>query len=69
MIKNYLTQVRRLKGVLSEREAFVSRAAQATEAACIYEFVWIEQLIVRKCVWQTLYANVMFNESIPASAS
>ena len=45
MIKNYLTQVRRLKGVLSEREAFVSRAAQATEAACIYEFVWIEQLI------------------------
>ena len=34
MLENYITQVRRPKGVLSEREAFVSRAAQASAAAC-----------------------------------
>ena len=27
MLENYITEVRRPKGVLSEREAFVSRAA------------------------------------------
>ena len=35
MLENYITQVRRLKGISSEREAFVSRAAQASEATCI----------------------------------
>ena len=35
MLENYITQVRRPKGVSSEREAFVSRAAQASAAACI----------------------------------
>ena len=34
MLENYLTQVRRSKAVSSEREAFVSRAAQASAAAC-----------------------------------
>ena len=29
-------QVRRLKGVSSERETFLSRAAQASAAACYY---------------------------------
>ena len=38
MLKNYITQVRRPKGVLSEREGFVSRAAQASAAACIYRY-------------------------------
>ena len=33
MLENYITEVRRPKGVLSEREAFVSRAA-----ACNNEF-------------------------------
>ena len=35
MLENYITQVRRTKGVSSEREAFVSRAAQASTAACL----------------------------------
>ena len=34
MLENYITQVRRPKGVLSERKAFVSRAAKASAAAC-----------------------------------
>ena len=34
MLENYITQVRHSKGVSSEREAFVSRAAQASTAAC-----------------------------------
>ena len=34
MLENYITQVRHPKGVSSEREAFVSRAAQASAAAC-----------------------------------
>ena len=34
MLENYITEVRRPKGVLSERKAFVSRAAQASAAAC-----------------------------------
>ena len=36
MLESYIAQVRRPKGVSSEREAFVSRAAQASAAACIY---------------------------------
>ena len=34
MLENYITEVRRPNGVLSEREAFASRAAQASAAAC-----------------------------------
>ena len=34
MLENYITQVRRPKGVSSEREAFVSRPAQASSADC-----------------------------------
>ena len=34
MLESYIGQVRRPKGVLSEREAFVNRAAQASAAAC-----------------------------------
>ena len=34
MLEIYITQVRRPKGVSSEREAFVSHAAQASAAAC-----------------------------------
>ena len=34
MLENFIMQVRRPKGVTSEREAFVSRAAQASAAAC-----------------------------------
>ena len=34
MLENYITQVGRPKGVSSEREAFVSRAAQASAAVC-----------------------------------
>ena len=34
MLENYITQVKRPKGVSSEREAFVSRAAHASAAAC-----------------------------------
>ena len=36
MLEIYITQVRRPKGVSSEREAFISRAAQASAAACSY---------------------------------
>ena len=35
MPENFITQVRRPKGVLGERVAFVNRAAQASAAACI----------------------------------
>ena len=34
MLENFITQVRRPKGVSSERVAFISRAAQASAAAC-----------------------------------
>ena len=34
MLEIYITQVRRPKGVSSEREAVISRAAQASAAAC-----------------------------------
>ena len=34
MLENYIMEVRHPKGVLSEREAIVSRAAQASAAAC-----------------------------------
>ena len=34
MLENFIMQVRRPKGVSSERVAFVSRAAQASAAAC-----------------------------------
>ena len=37
MLEIYITQVRRPKGVSSKREAFISRAAQASAAACIYK--------------------------------
>ena len=37
MLEKFIMQVRRPKGVSSEREAFVSRAAQANAAACIYK--------------------------------
>ena len=36
MLENFIMQVRRPRGVLSEPEAFVSRAAQASAAACYY---------------------------------
>ena len=35
MLENSIKQVRRPKGVSSERKAFVSRAAQARAAACL----------------------------------
>ena len=35
MLENYITQVRRPKGVSREREAFVSRGAEASAAACL----------------------------------
>ena len=41
MLENYITQVRRPKGVSSEHEAFVSRAAQASAAACVYKVVCV----------------------------
>ena len=34
MLENFIMQVRRPKGVLGEREAFVSCAAKASAAAC-----------------------------------
>ena len=34
MLENYITQIRRPKGASGEREAFVSRAAKASAAAC-----------------------------------
>ena len=40
MLENYITQVRRPKCVSSEHEAIVSRAAQASAAACVYKKVW-----------------------------
>ena len=36
MLENFILQVRRPKGSLGEREAFVSRASQASAAACTY---------------------------------
>ena len=36
MLENFIMQVRRPKGVLDERVAFVSPAAQGSAAACIY---------------------------------
>ena len=35
MLESYIAQVRRPKGVSSKREAFVSRGAQASAAACV----------------------------------
>ena len=42
MPENFIMQVRRPKGVLGEREAFVSRAAQASAAACTNKFTYDE---------------------------
>ena len=38
MLENYIMQVRRPKGVSSEREAFVSRGARASAAARLNKF-------------------------------
>ena len=65
MLENYITQVRHSKGVSSEREAFVSRAAQASAAACIinnkmfHPLIPLYQLVVRENIWLVIvkYAN------------
>ena len=44
MLESYIAQVRRPKGVSSEREAFVSRAAKASTAAC--DLIKIEIIII-----------------------
>ena len=36
MLEDFVMEVRRTKGLSSEREAFVIRTAQASEAASIY---------------------------------
>ena len=38
MLESYITPVRRPKGVSIEREAFVSRAAQDSAAACLNNY-------------------------------
>ena len=44
MLESYIAQVKRPKGDSSEREAFVSRAAQASAVACKYKLITTNSL-------------------------
>ena len=57
MLENFIMQVRRPMGVSSEREAFVSRTAQASAAACNNKYTKTHDEMRKTNSYETLLKN------------